>query len=111
MPKHIFVYPLCIANQGRGFEYIFSSQSSPIYVSIPPIMKWETCLEAEDLVLEFADEVGLFVTQRLCGFLHGANHRGRSTDHDFDVVRWRRKMGLTVKFSKRFKYGSSLKDY
>lgn len=44
-----------------------------------------TYLEAENLILELADRAGFGVAKRLGGFLHGADHGGRSAEQDFDV--------------------------
>ena len=42
-------------------------------------------LEAENLILQLADDSGFFITQRLGAFLHGPHHWRRTTDQQFHV--------------------------
>ena len=45
-----------------------------------------SCLEAEDLVLKFADRAGLGVSERLGSLLHGANHGRRTAHENLDIA-------------------------
>lgn len=51
-------------------------------------------LEAEDLVVELADEAGLLVAQGLGSLLHSADHGRRAAEKDLDVVSRGGELGL-----------------